>query len=280
VSVPPIVSEEIFAAAAEQLERNRMLAKRNRRRDCYLVSGLTVCAVCGFGYFGRTLIQRTPRRYSYAYYQCSSRNRDYIPENPKCTNLPVRVDQLDQYVWQAVRELLEDPNRVTQEWARRNSSKQGSSRSERDEAARVILGHERALKRLVDAFEAGVLDLAELKQRSERIRVRIEHARKELATLDATLSQQTEMKLVVTRLKDFAERVQHSLDELSWQQRQQIIRTVVRRIEIGPDGATIVYRVPMTEKPAEKDSVNCGDGTNVPMTCWNRSRMAASSASM
>jgi site-specific DNA recombinase len=283
VSVPPIVSEDLFLAAAEQLKRNLVLAQRNARPERCLVSGLTVCALCGYGYCGRTNAKSA--RYTYAYYKCAKCSRGRFSDGFVCSNRSVRADQLDQHVWQSVRELLEDPDRVMQEWIRRSSTgKQEDALShDRDDAARAILVHERALKRLVDAFEAGVLDLAELKQRSERVRARIEHARKDVAALDAALAHKGEMKLVVNRLQQFARQIHDSLDQLSWHQRRDIIRAVVKRIEIDAEAATIVYRVPVQDASPETSRssgtafADCNGGTSVPMTRLNSAPSSGSS---
>jgi len=40
---------------------------------------------------------------------------------------------------------------------------------------------------------------------------------------------------------------------LDWQQRRQIIRTLVSRVEIGEEGATVVYRVPASTNPESGD---------------------------
>jgi len=72
IPVPPIVSADTFAAAHEQLERNRRLAARMREGQLYLVQGLVVCGCCGYAFYGNGFLRRAakgkPRRY--AYYRC------------------------------------------------------------------------------------------------------------------------------------------------------------------------------------------------------------------
>jgi site-specific DNA recombinase len=96
-----------------------------------------------------------------------------------CTNPQVRSDQLDDYVWESVRQVLEDPDRVAQEWTRRAGTDQehAEQRLQRDEAAAILASHERSLKRLIDAYEAGALDVEDLTARTERLKARINAAR-------------------------------------------------------------------------------------------------------
>jgi hypothetical protein len=74
------------------------------------------------------------------------------------------VNQLDGYVWESVRILLQDPKRLVEEWTRRVSEDGicAELRQQRDEAARLLAMQERSLQRLVDAYEAGVLELYDL----------------------------------------------------------------------------------------------------------------------
>ena len=46
----------------------------------------------------------------------------------------------------------------------------------RDEASQSLTTEERRLQRLLDAYEAGAIDLSELTERSQRVRTRIERA--------------------------------------------------------------------------------------------------------
>lgn len=278
IAVPAIVSEEMFAAAREQLERNRALAQRNRKKHRYLLAGLTVCARCGYGYYGRTMT-RPGRRDRHAYYYCGSSGRHpdrrLVASATICRNRGVRVAQLEAHVWQSVCTLLQDPARVMQEWSRRADRRRARSEhdGQRDEALRVVRSHERTLQRLVDAYEAGAIELAELTTRSERVRARIARARDELAALEKMLTEKRELQLVIARVEDFAQRVGKGLDALSWDERRAVVIAVVARIEINDDDVTVVYRVPTVEPTASATAdpetamrtfVDCGLGVKTP----------------
>jgi site-specific DNA recombinase len=253
VDVPAIVSPEVFAAAHEQLERNKRLAERNARGLKYLLQGLTVCGVCGYAFYGKQVspaAAKGSRRY--AYYRCVGADAYRFAGRRVCHNPQVRVDQLDGHVWESVRELLRDPARVMAEWMQRaaNDGVAAELRERRDQSARLLAAQDASLQRLVDAYEAGVLPLSELTARSARVRVRIEQARKDLGEADARLTETIEMRAVVGKLEAFGNRVSSGLDSVSWIERRQLVRTLVARVEIHPDGATIVYRVPAVEPPS------------------------------
>jgi len=280
IAVPPIVSEEMFAAARTQLERNRVFAQRNRTKGRYLLAGLTVCARCGYGYYGRTVGAYVDGGKRYAYYFCGASGRcperNQVAAATVCQNQGVRMEQLESHVWESVCALLKDPARVMQEWSRRADTRRARSEhdAQRDDAVRVVRSHERTLQRLVDAYEAGAIDLAELTTRSERVRARMTRARDELASLEKVLAEKRELQLVVARVEDFAQRLRKGLDALSWDERRAVVRTVVARIEIADDDVTVVYRVPAvgpatapvaaSRPAAASEFVDCVPGVSTP----------------
>lgn len=254
IPVPALVSPEIFTAAKEQLERNRRLSARNGRGGRYLLQGLAVCACCKYAFYGK-LVSRSAMKGStrYAYYRCVGNDGYRFEGGRVCQNPQVRVDQLDGYVWDSVRQVVQDPKRVLDEWSRRGATDGAIAelRTQRDDAKRLLSVQEQTLRRLRDAYEAGALELDDLTARSERVRARIRQAKEELAQAETTLSQTAELTAVVTRLTEFAEKVHNGLDRLDWTQRQQLIRTLVARVEINEQGATVVYRVPTPSSDSE-----------------------------
>ena len=249
IRVPAIIPADIFSAAREQLERNRRLSQRNARGALYLLQGLVVCARCGYAYYGKTVSKSAAKGgHRYAYYRCIGTDAYRFAGGRVCTNAQVRSDQLDDYVWESVRHVLEDPNRVLQEWTRRVSTDRGQSerQAQRDDAAAVVSSYERSLKRLVDAYEAGALELEDLTARTERLKPQIQRAREDLRQAEAKLTETVTLRAVTSRLHDFAARVGQGLDRLTWHDRRQLIRTLVSRVEIDTDGATVVFRLPPT----------------------------------
>ena len=147
INVPAIITPELFEAAQEQLVRNQRLSARNMRGERYLLQGLTVCARCGYAFYAREHKQHGRR---YRYYRCSGGDALRYVGGRVCDNSPIRGDQLELHVWQSVTELLLNPDRVLDEWSRRQRSdgQPAELRDRRDDAARGVANCERTLKRL------------------------------------------------------------------------------------------------------------------------------------
>jgi len=268
IDVPPIVSSQMYEAAHEQLERNRRLSQRNRRGERYLLQGLIVCAKCGYAYYGKMVSRSAAKgRKQWSYHRCVGTDSYRFAGGRVCDNKQVRVDQIDGYVWDTVKEFLQDPNRVFEEWSRR-STEDGVNvdlRKQRDDIARLLTKQERSLGRLYDAYEAGVMELDDLKMRSQRVRKQIEQSQKELQNAEKRVKDTAELHTVINRLEKFAAQIDSRLDELSWEERRQLIRILVARVEMDEQGATIVYRVPGSIDPgAGPRPDNFGQGNSEP----------------
>ena len=59
-----------------------------------------------------------------------------------------------------------------------------------------------------------------------------------------------DLSLVISRLEDFSARVTEGLDALDERGRQEIVRALVRRIEIDDPGIEVIFRVPSLDGPA------------------------------
>jgi site-specific DNA recombinase len=274
IPVPAIVSPEMFASASEQLARNSRLSARNARGQSYLLQGLAVCARCGYAFYGKKVspasAKNKPRRY--AYYRCVGSDGYRFAGGRVCHNPQVRVDLLDGYVWESVLRVMEDPGHVLEEWSQRGSGDGtvAELRTQRDEAKRLLVAQEQTLRRLRDAYEAGAVDLEDLVARSERVRARVQRARKDLEDAESQLKQTVEVTAVTGRLSEFANQVRNGLHSLDWQQRRQLIRTLVARVEVDDEGATVIYRVPTPAPPTDNTPPGGGsDGESCPLR-WGR----------
>lgn len=78
---------------------------------------------------------------------------------------------VEPLVWEYVQELLSDPKllQVRYEEGRGDPAVEVREEQERERILRKLKALERELHRLVDAYQAGVIELAELKQRRQRI---------------------------------------------------------------------------------------------------------------
>jgi site-specific DNA recombinase len=250
VPVPALVSEALFAAVQEQLAENRRRRRQSPPGVRYLLQGLLVCAQCGYAFYGKTVVARgaggaggAPRR-EHAYYRCSGTDRARFGGTRLCENVQLRTDRVEAAVWQEARALLEQPERVAQEYRRRleTATRPGSAAAvadATDQAGRLRQG----LARLIDGYTDGLLEKAEFEPRLARLRERIARLEAEARRQADEARLQRELTLVIGRVEAFAQRVAAGLAEADWQQRREILQALVKRVEVDRGQATVVFRI-------------------------------------
>jgi len=260
IPVPALVSAELFAAVQAQLEENRQRARQGQRGARYLLQGLVLCQQCGYAYYGKAISPSAAKgkQRDYAYYRCIGTDAYRFGGERICSNAQLRTDLLDLSVWQEVCGLLEEPGRLEQEYRRRLAP------PEEDESGSVEaqLGKLRqGLARLIDSYAEGLIEKAEFEPRITRLRQRIAGLEEQAQQLAQAANLQHELRLILGRLETFATQVRDGLAEADWMMRRELIRALVKRVEIGADEVNVVFRVgpdPFVESPDRGVLQHCG----------------------
>jgi site-specific DNA recombinase len=245
IPVPALVSEPLFDAVQHQLDENRQRARQHKRGASYLLQGLIVCAQCGYSYYGKPVSYTSAKGQTrrYAYYRCIGTDGYRFGGEQVCDNHQVRTDTLDQTVWDEVCLLLADTRRLEQEYQRRlDTPAEGNAdlKIVESQLARV----RRSVARLIDSYTDGIIEKEEFEPRIKRLRQRITDLEKKAQSLADEAARQGQLRLVITRLEEFAGKVKDGLSTADWNQKRDLIRTMVQRVEIGTEDVNVVFRVP------------------------------------
>ena len=241
VAVPPLISAELFEAAAEQLRENRQRHRARQPGAGHLLQGLVVCQSCGYACYGQSA-KSTGDRPRYGYYRCIGTDRRRGDGQRVCHLPTVPLRPLEETIWADVRALLDNPSRIQAEYKRRLKERPATSpQQEQLQARRQRV--QRGLARLIDAYAEGLLEKTEFEPR-------VRSAKQRLSELDAeakllaereTLDQQ--LQTVIHRLDQFALHVQDRLETADTSLRRELIRALVKRVELGVEEVRIVYRI-------------------------------------
>jgi site-specific DNA recombinase len=248
IPVPALVDAALFQAAQEQLEENRRRARLPEKGSRYLLQGLIVCAKCGYAYHGRTNDERN------AYYRCSgAMSLPRFGGQRWCWNKEVRMDQANAAVWQEICRLLEEPERLEQEYRQRLQPQQKPSEHEGLDTQMSKL--RRGIARLIDSYADGLIDKTEFEPRVTRMRERLQHLEEQVQHLKEESEVEEEVRLILGRLETFAARVKDGLHQADFQTRREIIRALVKRVEVDEQQIRIVFRVsPPSLPPFSEDT--------------------------
>lgn len=73
----------------------------------------------------------------------------------------------------------------------------------------------------------------------------------------------SQLKLIIGRLEDFASKISHSLCQADWSMQRELIRLLVKRIEIDLNSVNVVFRI-------EGDFFSNDSRNNTLQHCWKR----------
>jgi site-specific DNA recombinase len=267
IPVPAIIGSEVFEAAGTQLDENRRRKRDGRRRPGWLLQGLVVCRCCGYAFYGKmargTVGGRRPA--DYGYYRCTGTDAHKFGGHAPCDNRGVRSDKLEEAVWREVVAVLDDPGRVAAEHQRRAVAAQdGAPHRELDALDAGIARLQRGIDRLIDGYAEELISADEFRPRLAGLKGRLARLRAERDAAVAAHETERSLQLVIGRLEEFSERVHAGLEALDWHGRREIIRALVRRIEIDRDGVAVVFRIPGTSPPGGSGPGSSSPGESDP----------------
>ena len=246
IPVPALVDEDLFEAVAEQLAENRRCYRQRKEGARYLLQGLVQCQKCGHAYCGYRLRRREGGEWRIigGYYRCNGKDAHRFGGEPICDSVQVHLDLLEAAVWEDVRSLLSDPRRIEEEYHRRLEGERAVDRSLGRRALSVQVSRVKTgLNRLIDAYGEGLLEHAEFEPRVKQLKARLAKLTEEARSAAAAEEQVQQLRLAMGQFREFAAQVQDRLDQADWGTRRDILRALVKRVEVGPEEVRIVYRI-------------------------------------
>ncbi len=240
IQVTPLVDEALWQAAQEQLDMNRRLAKRNSKHS-YLLRGLLVCDICGHTLQGRT-------QNGQVYYFCPFGGHKHPPGVNRHT-CSLRGAVAEPLVWQALEELLRDPQRIQAAWQAMQPEQQiGPPQFRHWQQRQITLQKQR--QRLLDAYQASVISLDELIERQNPIEVELRELKKRLA--ETTQATPLEISLDI-----FTQWIQRALAAVDVETQQEVLRLLIERIVVTDEALTVEHIVPTVNNNSRLYPTNC-----------------------
>lgn len=262
IPVMPIIDETAFEAARAQLLENKKRKRDRQSGHVWLLQGLTVCRRCGYAYYGKT----APRRRGQnevdvlRYYRCTGTDSQRFEGEAPCSNPPVRADQLEEIVWDRIKALLKDPERVADEYRRRlaRAADGAAAPAELVRLDKQIAALRRGIGRLIDSYAEGFVEKHEFEPRITGMKQRLSQLEEHHGAAVRAAQSERDLCLVISRLEDFAAKVSEGLDRLNRAEQREIVRALVKRIEVDSGEIEIIFRVPPPSAPVGPGSAAKG----------------------
>jgi site-specific DNA recombinase len=237
IAVPvadPGIPRELVDAAREAIKHNRRPASR-KHRFWELAGGITRCGGCGKLMFTNSITGK-----GLHYYRCPSR-RDHGKEACEVKNR--RADRIEAEVWESVRAILSDPERLRDDLDRmiemKRNVQRGDPRREMDVWLEKLAEADRKRARFQHAYAEDAIGLEDLKARlaeleelrglAQRELERLRHHEEEIARLERDRD---------AVLETYAGASEEALNSLTPEQRHNLYRSFRIEVLAHADGTT------------------------------------------
>jgi len=241
IPVPEIIEQNLFEIVQEQLEENKRRKREKMTGACYLLQGLVVCQSCGYGYYHCRNSKRNMARYSY--YVCGGRSK--IPgRGHACDNKSIRQEILEEVVWKEIKVLLNNPFYLEKEYQRR--IKELKTKTNNDEQSKLKIEKlklEKSIARLIDSYTEGMIEKMEFEPRIKTFKRRLSYVEQQIMKFLDNHSQMSELTLILGRIEEFSARVKQKLEDDNWQIKRDIVKALIKHIEIAQNEVNIIFRV-------------------------------------
>jgi site-specific DNA recombinase len=236
IPVPKIIEPEIFERAKERLKENQRLSSRNNKKNEFLVGSIVRCSQCGYAMYGRA-------RDRLRYYRCLGQDNHRWPTGRVCGARPVRVEIVDELVWDETKRLIKTPEIVMKEYINRIEKR----KNEEDTNEQIIKKKNQELKsaqqekeRMLDLYQFGRLELNELEPRLQKLRAKIQYIQQEIELFKHNQEKESRRIQVIQKFEDFCSKLTTNLEELSFMDRKKILRLLVTDVIVDTTKGEIV----------------------------------------
>jgi hypothetical protein len=155
---------------------------------------------------------------------------------------------VEEAVWEAVKEALQNPEVLAEEYQRRLEL--SGAKSDLDfEGKRLNL----ALKqlktqedRVTDAYVAEAMDLARYKREMERLSTQRQGLEQRFQQAQHQAQEETNNREALAQLDAFCSRVAQGMDNMTFEERQQFLRLVVESVTVAEGRITVETVIPST----------------------------------
>ena len=245
VAVPAIISQETFQLAQNRLAQNKQFARRHNTAYEYLLRALVSCGQCRLACTGRASAS------GYIYYICRGRKEPVRQAKGElCTARFIPAPQLDELVWQDLCHILTDPTCITHELGRAHAGEwlPQALQARRQTLHKTMAQLQRQQARLLEVYLAEVISRDEFERKRYELGQTQEGLAQQLRQLETQAQKQLDLAALAVGIHDFCQRVQPTLDTLTFAQRRQLVELLIDRVVVTDGHVEIRYVIPTSPK--------------------------------
>ena len=229
----------------------------------YLLQHLLRCGECGRNFHAKstrgTTNVRNGKKYRYdlstprRYYMCNGMQSLRL----RCRKRPnIRAERLEEPIWREVKRVIQNPHMIVAGIDTLDSQESGGLEEEIAQAERNLWSIQMEEERAITLFVFGRITEAQLDDQRKFITERLESVRAKLDEYRAREASGAEKVRLMEAVFAWARDVDQGLDELTPEQRKEILQMVVEEVIVDRnDNVDITLAIPIEGEPTTEDSV-------------------------
>src|SRR5262249_22070 len=181
------------------------------------------------------------------YYVCrdhSDAHRASAPDRCQARYAPAAA--LDELVWKDLRQLLTEPSLVTAALQRAQAGEwlPQALQAQRQNITRALKRLEKQQAQLLDLHLAEIIDRAEFERKRQELAQTHSGLTQQLKELEAQAQRQLDAAALAAGIEEFCQRLQPTLDQLSFAQRRQLVELLIDRVIVNNGKVEVRYVIP------------------------------------
>ncbi len=259
-SIPPIIDKKLFDRSQECHLPNSQFSPRNLNEEHWLLRRIVRCEKCGLK-CSCVADKKRPHVPPLYYYRCNTQYR--VEKQPHCRPKHIRAEPLDKFVWNEIKKHLLNPELLLKAQGTFNATNdydQSFLETQINNTKKRLRRFESQKGRLVDMYQENIIEKDDFTTRISNLSKRIESDKVDLANLLKEHTNATKGIRILSKISDFTLTVSNNIDKMSFHQKQQLVRTIIKEVVIHDRNVKIYFKIPlMTEnKKASSETLNIG----------------------
>jgi hypothetical protein len=180
------------------------------------------------------------------YYRCDKQDR--LEGRPRCYPNHIRSGPLDELVWKEVRRHLLDPGLLLKAQTTLKSMQsldESFLMTQLSNTRKRLSQTQGERRRLIDAFQGGFITKEEFAERTRNLSIRIENLQADSKAVEEETKNVSAGRQLLTRITDFTKTIRARLDDMTFHEKQDLVRSVLSEVVINGSTVKLLFKIPL-----------------------------------
>lgn len=239
ITIPKIIDDDTWNKAQEIMEQGKRRWRSYSKAE-YLLSALCRCGICGSTIHGNLITSKDKQR---RYYVCTARSPGIIGKD-KCELGFLNADTIEELVWNKVQTWIKNPDELEEEIKNGMPNNIEENEKKYNELQKEIDNLTKEKERVATMFQKGLIDEFSIEKRLNEINARDNTLRQLQQSIYNEINAFKVNNEDIEVIKAVASKVIGMLDTLEFEDKYNIVRSLIDEVTITSETIVIKAKIP------------------------------------